>query len=137
MSVNDERTYKIGEFAAMTGMTPSKVRFYDKAGLFTSNRDERGYRAFTPHDAFRANAFRVLLQYGFTVEQAIEMLDAEQGCSEFEESLLGQREELLGQPPRLPHDVDRQTEREAGQHDRHVRADSDRGDQAEQHELDP
>ena len=83
-----ERTYKISEFAAMTGMTPSKVRFYDKAGLFASReRDESGYRTFTPHDAFRANAFRVLLQYGFTVEAAIDMLDARQGSSEFEASL--------------------------------------------------
>lgn len=95
-----ERTYKIGEFAAMTGMTPSKVRFYDKAGLFTSGaRDENGYRAFTPHDAFRANAFRVLLQYGFTVEKAIAMLDARQGTAEFEASLQEQR-------ARLAHDAD-------------------------------
>lgn len=95
MRDTDERTYKIGEFAAMTGMTPSKVRFYDKAGLFDSGlRDESGYRAFTPRDAFRANAFRVLLQYGFTVERAIAMLDARQGTVEFEESLMHQREEL-------------------------------------------
>ncbi len=95
-----ERTYKIGEFAAMTGMTSSKVRFYDKAGLFTSGaRDENGYRAFTPHDAFRANAFRVLLQYGFTVEKAIAMLDARQGTAEFEASLQEQR-------ARLAHDAD-------------------------------
>ena len=88
MRETGERTYKIGEFAAMTGMTPSKVRFYDKAGLFESTlRDESGYRAFTPHDAFRANAFRVLLQYGFTVERAIAVLDERQGTVEFEESL--------------------------------------------------
>lgn len=90
-----ERTYKIGEFAAMTGMTPSRVRFYDKAGLFTSGaRDENGYRAFTPHDAFRANAFRVLLQYGFTVDKAIAMLDARQGTDDFEASLEQQRAQL-------------------------------------------
>ena len=95
MSDSTERTYKISEFAAMTGMTPSKVRFYDKAGLFTSSfRDENGYRAFTPHDAFRANAFRVLLQYGFTVEKSIAMLDAAQGGDEFEESLRQLRQNL-------------------------------------------
>ena len=95
MSETSERTYRISEFAAMTGMTPSKVRFYDKAGLFVSSgRDESGYRTFTPHDAFRANAFRVLLQYGFTVEAAIDMLDARQGSAEFEESLKGQLETL-------------------------------------------
>lgn len=92
-----ERTYKIGEFAAMTGMTPSKVRFYEKAGLFPVRRKENGYRYFTSQDAFRANAFRMLLQYGFTVEQAVEMLDAEQGSDRFAHSLFEQRERLQRQ----------------------------------------
>ena len=64
MTEQAERTYKIGEFAAMTGMSPSKVRFYEKSGLFCANeREENGYRVFTPQYAFRANAFRVLLKY--------------------------------------------------------------------------
>lgn len=46
-----------------------------------------------------ANAFRVLLQYGFTVEKAIAMLDARQGTAEFEASLQEQR-------ARLAHDAD-------------------------------
>lgn len=96
-----ERTYKIGEFAAMTGMTPSKVRFYEKAGLFPERRKENGYRYFTSHDAFRANAFRVLLQYGFTVEQAVEMLDAEQGSDGFAQALVEQLERLQRQAEQL------------------------------------
>lgn len=93
----EERRYKISEFAAMTGMTPSKVRFYEKAGLFTTHKEENGYRFFTPYDAFRANAFRVLLQYGFTVEKAIAMLDARQESAEFEDALVAQRAHLLEQ----------------------------------------
>ena len=73
------RMYRIKEFAAMTGLPPSKIRFYEKHGLLATRREENGYRVFSPEDAFRANAFRVLLQYGFTVEQAVAMLDAEQG----------------------------------------------------------
>lgn len=87
--------YKIGDFAAMVGMPQSKVRFYEKMGLFSSQREENGYRYFTPNDAFRANAFRVLLQYGFNVEQAIAMLDAKQGDGEFEASLQSQRDRLV------------------------------------------
>ena len=96
MTGDTGRTYKIGEFAAMTGMSPSKIRFYEKAGLFSSSsREENGYRVFTPRDAFRANAFRVLLQYGFTVERAIEMLDARQDSAEFRGSLQEQRASLV------------------------------------------
>lgn len=86
--------YRIKEFAAMTGLPPSKIRFYEKHGLLVTNREENGYRVFSPEDAFRSNAFRVLLQYGFTVEQAVDMLDAEQDTDEFKRSLEDQQAKL-------------------------------------------
>ena len=55
------RRYRIGEFSAMTGMSASRIRFYEKEGLFGGAKEENGYRYFTPQDAFRANAFRMLL----------------------------------------------------------------------------
>lgn len=89
--------YKIREFAAMTGMPASKIRFYEKRGLFATEREENGYRVFAPEDAFRSNAFRTLLQYGFTVEEAIAMIDAQQGTEEFRSSLEEQRAKLQGE----------------------------------------
>lgn len=86
--------YRMKQFAAMTGMTPSKIRFYEKHGLALSDRTENGYRVFTPEDAFRSNAFRVLLQYGFPVSEAIAMLDAKQDTAEFRASLTDQQERL-------------------------------------------
>ena len=86
--------YRMKQFAAMTGMTQSKIRFYEKHGLVLSDRMENGYRVFTPEDAFRSNAFRVLLQYGFSISEAIEMLDAKQDTAEFRESLQEQRQKL-------------------------------------------
>lgn len=92
--------YRMKQFAAMTGMTQSKIRFYEKHGLVLSDRTENGYRVFTPEDAFRSNAFRVLLQYGFSISEAVEMLDARQDTVEFRHSLHEQqarleREQLL------------------------------------------
>ena len=78
----------------MTGLPQSKVRFYEKHGLVLSDRQENGYRVFTPEDAFRSNAFRTLLQYGFSIDEAVAMLDAKQGTEEFERSLLRQQEKL-------------------------------------------
>lgn len=86
--------YRMKQFAAMTGMTQSKIRFYEKHGLVLSDRMENGYRVFTPEDAFRSNAFRVLLQYGFSINEAIEMLDAKQDTAEFRASLTEQQEKL-------------------------------------------
>ncbi|WP_236758994.1 MerR family transcriptional regulator [Adlercreutzia mucosicola] len=86
--------YRMKQFAAMTGMTQSKIRFYEKHGLVLSDRMENGYRVFTPEDAFRSNAFRVLLQYGFSISEAIEMLDAKQDTAEFRQSLQEQQDRL-------------------------------------------
>ena len=86
--------YRMKQFAAMTGMTQSKIRFYEKHGLTLSDRTENGYRVFTPEDAFRSNAFRMLLQYGFNISEAIGMLDAKQDTAEFRESLQDQRDRL-------------------------------------------
>lgn len=86
--------YGMKEFVAMTGLPQSKIRFYEKQGLLLSGRQENGYRVFSPDDAFRSNAFRVLLQYGFSVGEAVAMLDAKQGTKEFERSLLDQQKSL-------------------------------------------
>jgi DNA-binding transcriptional MerR regulator len=86
--------YKISDFAKMTGISQSKVRFYEKNGLLKVRKDTNEYRYFTRWDAFRVNAFRVLLQYGFTVEQAVRMLDERQSDEMFINSLAEKREEL-------------------------------------------
>lgn len=86
--------YKISDFAKMTGISQSKVRFYEKNGLLKVRKDTNNYRYFTRWDAFRVNAFRVLLRYGFTVEQAVKMLDERQSDEIFINSLEEKREEL-------------------------------------------
>ena len=88
------KTYRISEFAVMVGLSQSKVRYYEKFGLFRVKRQENGYRYYTPEDAFRVNAFRTLVQYGFTVEQAIRMLDEKQSGEAFLDSLENQKIEL-------------------------------------------
>lgn len=85
------KRYKISEFSAMVGLPQSKIRFYEKYGLFQVKRNKNGYRYYTPEDAFRVNAFRTLLLYGFTVEHAIQMLDERQSGEVFLQSLEQQK----------------------------------------------
>lgn len=85
---------KIKQFSAMTGLTPSSIRFYDKHGLFECNRSENGYRSFSPIDAFRSNAFRTLFKYGFSVDETVHMLNEKQGCEAFAESLRSRKEQM-------------------------------------------
>jgi DNA-binding transcriptional MerR regulator len=86
--------YRISEFANMTGLSQSKIRFYEKKGLLNVHKEENGYRYFTRWDAFRVNAFRSLLEYGFTVEKAVEIIDKKQSGSSFVNSLEAKKEEL-------------------------------------------
>ena len=86
--------YKISQFANMTGLTQSKVRFYEKYGLLKVHKEENGYRYFTRWDAFRVNAFRSLLEYGFTIKKAVQIIDKKQSGSMFINSLEKKQEEL-------------------------------------------
>jgi DNA-binding transcriptional MerR regulator len=95
------QSYKISEFAMMVGLPQSKIRYYEKFGLFQVKRRENGYRYYTPEDAFRVNAFRTLLQYGFSVEQSIQMLNERQEGEVFLKTLLGQKEELERQADQI------------------------------------
>lgn len=86
--------YKINEFSKMTGLNPSKIRFYEKNGLFKAKKDINGYRYFTAKDAFKVNAFRVLIGYGFTVGSAIEMINRDMNKGWFLETLKNQKTEI-------------------------------------------
>ncbi len=42
--------YKINEAATMSGLTQSTLRYYEKEGLFSANRDKNGQRYYTDED---------------------------------------------------------------------------------------
>ena len=79
----ETQLYRIGDFAHMVGLPVSTIRFYEKRGLYPDVHYRNKYRMYTHYDAFRTNSFLVLLQYGFTVEQAINRLDEKQSDEEF------------------------------------------------------
>ena len=81
----------------MTGMSQSSIRFYEKHGLFKFDRTDNNYRSFTPEDAFQSNAFRTLLKYGFSVDEAARIVNEKQGCVEFTESLRTRKSKMLSE----------------------------------------
>jgi DNA-binding transcriptional MerR regulator len=105
--VKKQESYSISEFSNMTGLPQSKIRYYEKQGLFVVRRQENGYRWFKPEDAFRVNAFRGLLLYGFSVEEAIRMLDEKQQTKRFEASLQEQKQALTHQKQLLEYRLTR------------------------------
>jgi MerR family transcriptional regulator, thiopeptide resistance regulator len=47
------RTYRIGEFARLAGVTPRALHHYDRLGLLKPRRTAAGYRAYIEHDLER------------------------------------------------------------------------------------
>src|SRR5689334_6171141 len=47
------RTYRVSEFARLSGVTPRALRHYDRLGLLKPQRTAAGYRVYTDHDLER------------------------------------------------------------------------------------
>ena len=73
----------------MAALSPSAVRFYQKHGVIQPEQQPNGYFMYTKHDAFRINAFKMLLSYGFSIQEAVQLLDTEYDSPSF----LGRLEE--------------------------------------------
>ena len=96
--------YKISEFSAISGVTPSNIRFYEQRGFPSSGRSESGYRQYQFEDSYRINTFNAFLAHGFTVSEAVTLLEAhpakllaehlEQKNHEIEEQLVLLRKKL-------------------------------------------
>lgn len=61
---------KIGELSKMTGISPSRIRFYEAQGLLPRPiRQENGYRAYSTDAATLLNIIDNAQRTGFTLEQ--------------------------------------------------------------------
>jgi DNA-binding transcriptional MerR regulator len=50
MKPASNRTYRIAEFAALAGVTPRALRYYDRLGLLKPKRSRSGYRVYSEGD---------------------------------------------------------------------------------------
>lgn len=61
---------KIGELSKITGIAPSRIRFYEAQGLLPRPvRQENGYRAYSTDTAMLLNIIDNAQRTGFTLEQ--------------------------------------------------------------------
>jgi MerR family transcriptional regulator, thiopeptide resistance regulator len=79
----DERTWKIGEVAAATGLTVRALHHYDEIGLVQpSARTEGGHRLYTGADLATLYQVTALRQLGIPLEQVGELLADRVGVRE-------------------------------------------------------
>ena len=90
---------KIGEMAAMAGMTTKALRFYEERGLLPApTRSPNGYRDYPPEVLNRLDFIRRGRNAGLTLAQIGEILDVRDAgqapCHHLEELLADQLAEL-------------------------------------------
>ncbi len=84
--------YSISEAAKKTNLTAFTLRYYDKEGLLSPGRTEKGIRYFTDTDLSRIETVRCLKNTGMTIREIRRFFDL---CSLGEESLADQLELFL------------------------------------------
>ncbi len=63
------RTYRIGKLVNETGITQDTLKFYERQGIMTSNKEDSGYRYYNVPDCGTIMQIRYLRQLGFTVKE--------------------------------------------------------------------
>lgn len=72
------KTYKIGEFAHLTGLSVRTLRHYDEIGLFKpAFIKESRYRIYTPEDFFRLEQILALKLLGFALSDIRHVLKSD------------------------------------------------------------
>jgi DNA-binding transcriptional MerR regulator len=75
-----DRPMKIGEFAAVVGVSIDAIRFYERRGVLRpAPRTAGGYRMFVQRDLDRVMLARQLQQLGLTIDEVVDALAAHEG----------------------------------------------------------
>lgn len=64
-----KRGLSIGDLASRTGLSVSAIRFYEKKGLVTADRNEGNQRRFEGSDIRRLSFILIAQQMGLTIDQ--------------------------------------------------------------------
>lgn len=71
---------KIGDLAKATGLTPSRIRYYEAEGLISAPpRQDNGYRHYPPETALILMLIDRAQRFGFTLEQIRQVLPQGKG----------------------------------------------------------
>lgn len=79
---------RIGELAKLSGLTPSRIRFYESAGLILAvDRKANGYRDYPPEAAWILEVITSAQRAGFSLDQIRHLLPVGSGSWKHDELL--------------------------------------------------
>lgn len=108
----DEQSYRISEFAQLSGVTVRTLHYYDRIGLLTPSRtEENGYRRYSRGDLLRLQQIVTLKWMGFTLEQIAEIVnrpsyDLKQALAAQKKAVEAQIEQLMEAAAALQRAID-------------------------------
>ena len=65
----ESRQYRVGELAAITGVTVRTLQYYDRLGLLRPRRSQAGYRLYSDADLEAVRLIRVLKLVGLSLKK--------------------------------------------------------------------
>ena len=88
------RKYKIGKISELMGMSSEALRYYEREGIVTPEKDAAsGYRLYTAWDLHILIRIRMFRRYGMTLEESARALASPDVCGVVD--ILGQKEAAL------------------------------------------
>jgi DNA-binding transcriptional MerR regulator len=97
----DEPSIKIGEAAILTGVTPGRIRHYQRLGLLSPTQSASGYRYFTASELVRILQIDLLRSLGMGLEQIRASLPDGEDNGSLRTALERHRDTLLAERSRL------------------------------------
>lgn len=97
---------RIGELAALTGVSARSLRYYEQQGLVRSTRSVGGQRTYAPTEATRVEIVRRLFDAGLSSKVIARLLpcvdsDAEEVAEDAFTTMVGERGRLTAEIERL------------------------------------
>ncbi|HET7838720.1 MAG TPA: MerR family transcriptional regulator [Rectinemataceae bacterium] len=75
-SAESPRTYRIGELAAVFGVTSRTIRYYEELGLLEAfEREDGGHRRYDERNAVHLKRIQQLKDYGLSLAEISELFD--------------------------------------------------------------
>ncbi|QKZ04420.1 MerR family transcriptional regulator [Pseudomonas eucalypticola] len=86
---------RIGELAKISGLAPSRIRFYEASGLITSvERKANGYRDYAPNTEWVLQLIVGAQAAGFSLEEIRQLMPMRAGGWQHEELLNGLKQKV-------------------------------------------
>lgn len=71
----EKKTFTVGKFAKLTGVTERTLRYYDRRGLLKPSKyNKQGHRLYTENDLFKLQNILTLKYLDFSLEDIAEYL---------------------------------------------------------------